>query len=789
MPIKIIDLELSDKLEPVWGMEGYEGLCALVRRQSQPIGWIYTGGLNQSFVSSECLLESIRQQLGWQILCHSLRGDVQTLQADPTTLPPISVVVCASDWTIQPELSLRALISLDYPDYEVILVDNASSRRGYAELASKFQIRYVREERPGRAHARNRGFAEARSNIIAFTDGGTCPDRAWLRAIAKVFCQEDVMAVTGLVVPKEQETPAQLHFEHGGYGMGRGLCRRTFTHTILTKAELLWAQHVGAGVNMAFRRRIFKKVGLFDPIFQADIPSDGSDIDMFHRVLVGGHPIVYEPSALVWFTPKRDDLSVNRLVFEHGRSFGLYLLRCLRNRTVKRSSLIRFVVREWMTHRFCKRLLQPGKGTRRLVLRELSGALTSPLAYARRFSSVQSRSTLLEKSIQHLPVGHEEASHPKPSSPEKPSDRLPNTIAVQIVRTWYPHWGKYSGINQFISLVDKSRYHLTTRLVQENDNDFPIRNDVVRRWLGYWLKRQDMAWYNLSDFTAEMKSLCGYLYRKPDIIHYLDGEHSAQFLPRLHQLPAKLRSKLVVSYHQPPDVLDHIIRKDTISRLDCIMLIAPEQQEFFGRLISSEKIRLVLHGIDTTYFKPLQRTSEDDKVRCITVGHNYRDYKTVRQVAEKLKGDSRIEFIAVSPRPTGLEGLPNTTVYKGITDDRLLQLYQQADILFMPLTKATANNALLEGIACGLPVLSTVLPSVKVYLPGHEAILMDKNDPQAFSDAILHLIANPHFRQSMSTAARKRAEELDWANIAPQYEAIYAQLVNTTERFGYNTMS
>jgi len=189
---------------------------------------------------------------------------------------------------------------------------------------------------------------------------------------------------------------------------------------------------------------------------------------------------------------------------------------------------------------------------------------------------------------------------------------------------------------------------------------------------------------------------------------------------------------------------------------------------------------LILHGIDTTYFKPLRRPSQDDTVRCITVGHNYRDYKMVRQVAEQLKGDRRIEFIAVSPRPTGLEGLPNVSIYKGVTDDRLLQLYQQADILFMPLTKATANNALLEGIACGLPVLSTALPSVKAYLPGPEAILIDKNDSQSFSDAILHLVAHPSLRQRMAIAARKRAEELDWSNIAPQYEAIYAQLVHTT---------
>jgi glycosyltransferase involved in cell wall biosynthesis len=96
----------------------------------------------------------------------------------------------------------------------------------------------------------------------------------------------------------------------------------------------------------------------------------------------------------------------------------------------------------------------------------------------------------------------------------------------------------------------------------------------------------------------------------------------------------------------------------------------------------------------------------------------------------------------------------------------------------MPLTKATANNSLLEGIACGVPVLSTALPSIKTYLPGNEAILIDKNDPKEFSDAILHLVDNPPLRQTMSIAARKRAEELDWSNIAPQYESIYSELAD-----------
>jgi glycosyltransferase involved in cell wall biosynthesis len=130
----------------------------------------------------------------------------------------------------------------------------------------------------------------------------------------------------------------------------------------------------------------------------------------------------------------------------------------------------------------------------------------------------------------------------------------------------------------------------------------------------------------------------------------------------------------------------------------------------------------------------------------------------------------------VSSQAREVEGLPNVTLYRGIDDDTLLKLYQQSDILFLPLVQSTANNALLEGIACGLPVVSTYLPSVKAYVPGREAILIKDNDPKQFVDAILHLAHNPSDRKIMGQEARKRAEELDWRTIAPQYEGIYSGL-------------
>ena len=327
--MKIVELELTEEIRPIWGMEGYAGLRVLVRYHREPVGWIYIQRLNQAVIPPECLYEAMRQQIPWQILSSILRADPDAALSKRIQLPAISVIVCVSERTVQLEACLQALAVLTYPDYEVVMVDTASASHGYAQLATKFAVRHVREERSGFASARNRGLTEAQHDIIAFIDGDTQPDQYWLRAIGKVFAQPDVMVVTGCVAPREQETRTQIAFEHGGYGLGRGLRRRTLRRDRLTHTELLWANGFGVGVNMAFRKRVLTEVGPFNPLFQADIPSDGSDIAMFHHVLVVGHTIVYEPAALVWYTPKRDDASLLRLAYEHGRAFGMYVLTCL----------------------------------------------------------------------------------------------------------------------------------------------------------------------------------------------------------------------------------------------------------------------------------------------------------------------------------------------------------------------------------------------------------------------------------------------------------------------------
>jgi GT2 family glycosyltransferase len=382
MPGKVLDVELSKEIRPIYNIEGDALLYILVRYQGRPVGWVSITDLRQLLVPATLLRKVVAEQLGWELVPIVLGEQLTRKVNDGAPTIPVSVVVCTRDRAEQLECCLKALLALEYAHYEIIVVDNAPKDDATARLVSDLPVRYVCETRPGLNWARNRGIAEARHSIIAFTDDDACPDRLWLQAIVRAFVESEVMAVTGLVAPAELETTAQIFFEFGYGGMGHGFRRRTVRRNALTDGELLWASAFGVGANMAFRRELFDIIGPFDVALDVGTPSGGGgDIEMFHRLVAHGYTLVYEPAALVWHTHRRYFASLRRQLYDNGRSFGAYLLTCMHNRTVGRLAILRFMVWEWVGGWILRRLLHPRRFPRHLIWIELFGAFVSPLAY------------------------------------------------------------------------------------------------------------------------------------------------------------------------------------------------------------------------------------------------------------------------------------------------------------------------------------------------------------------------------------------------------------------------
>ena len=108
----------------------------------------------------------------------------------------VSVVIPAYNEEKSLAATLERVCALDYPDFEVIVVDNASSDRT-GEIARQFPVKVVREEKKGLLHARERGRTEATGELIANIDADCLPAADWLSEGVRRFRHDGIVAVSG----------------------------------------------------------------------------------------------------------------------------------------------------------------------------------------------------------------------------------------------------------------------------------------------------------------------------------------------------------------------------------------------------------------------------------------------------------------------------------------------------------------------------------------------------------------------------------------------------------------
>jgi len=108
--------------------------------------------------------------------------------------PRVTVFVPAFNEEKLIGLTLERLRNQDFDEeYELLVIDNASTDMT-AELAKRHGARVVREEQKGNRFAVERGFAEARGDIIIQTDADTLPDDQFVRVLADAYRDTDVIA-------------------------------------------------------------------------------------------------------------------------------------------------------------------------------------------------------------------------------------------------------------------------------------------------------------------------------------------------------------------------------------------------------------------------------------------------------------------------------------------------------------------------------------------------------------------------------------------------------------------
>jgi len=381
LPIRVADLEIAGGVPDLPRCHGYGGVYLLLRRHGYPLGSV-TLSVSEDRVHEGAIEAAMHRRLSRQNKSALLLDNHVVVSRDT---PGISIVVCTRDRPRSLERCLKSLARLEYPTYEVIVVDNASISEATRQLAHTAGVRYVREERPGLDWARNCGYKAARYDIVAYTDDDTEVDPRWLAGLGAAFEDPAVRAVSGLVLPAAMDTEAEVLFELCYGGMGKGTTSREWDPALLSASQRIGAHHLGVGANMAFRRSLLQELGGFDTALDVGTPSHGGgDLDIFHRSLMAGAVVRYQPAALVRHHHRRDMLGLRRQLTDNGRAFGVYLLTIFKRGAIPRHNTAWYTMRIWLgwligriVKRFARRELLPLP----LLLAEFWGAVQSPFAF------------------------------------------------------------------------------------------------------------------------------------------------------------------------------------------------------------------------------------------------------------------------------------------------------------------------------------------------------------------------------------------------------------------------
>jgi GT2 family glycosyltransferase len=220
--------------------------------------------------------------------------------------PSITVAVCAYNAASTLDECLRHTCALDYPNLEILVIDDGSRDETAAIARRHPRARLVEVPHGGLSVARNVAIKEASGELVAYLDSDAYPEPDWPYYLALGLDGPRVGGVGGPNLPPQSDPPVAQRVAASPGGP---------VHVMLSDDR---AEHV-PGCNMAFWRDVLVAAGGFDPIYT----SAGDDVDVSWRILDRGWEIAFHPAAVVWHHPRCTTRAYLRQQVGYGRSEAL----------------------------------------------------------------------------------------------------------------------------------------------------------------------------------------------------------------------------------------------------------------------------------------------------------------------------------------------------------------------------------------------------------------------------------------------------------------------------------
>lgn len=375
MPYSIHEIEVTQPLPTLTLAENVTGVGLIVRRYDRAIGFLMQPW-NQAQIDGNTIASWIAEKLSAKIIQEAIRDEWE--RSEMANCPSLTVAICTKDRPDQLARCLNSLLKLQA--FEIIVIDNAPTDDRTKELVATLPtVRYVQEPKAGLNFARNRALEVANTELLAFLDDDVIVDRLWFEGLITAWAENpDAVAWTGLVLPYELDTEAQLLFESRG-GFGRGFEKIRYGQ-ILPQNPLYpcGAGIFGAGCNMAFRRDVLLKLGGFDEALDTGAPlPGGGDLDIFYRIIRSNNVLVYEPQYLVYHQHRRESGKLRRQYWSWGLGLMAFVAKSYQIDPEQRGKFQRLV--RWWFQQQSKQLIKSWLGRHPLpadmILAEIFGGI------------------------------------------------------------------------------------------------------------------------------------------------------------------------------------------------------------------------------------------------------------------------------------------------------------------------------------------------------------------------------------------------------------------------------
>jgi glycosyltransferase involved in cell wall biosynthesis len=346
-------------------------------------------------------------------------------------------------------------------------------------------------------------------------------------------------------------------------------------------------------------------------------------------------------------------------------------------------------------------------------------------------------------------------------------------LVVSLAYYRLPHLDAESGY------VQVRRYLADKTTVEYLDPWCPraLPDRVVRR-LG---ARPRAAFYEPASVPIELAGARRLLTRPDHLVHLLYGEAHYWYLATL---PGHGRGALVATFHQPPPVFARVWRprwpRLQLRALDAIVATSTAQRDHLAAVAGPDRVAFVPLGANCFYFRPGPAPAKDVQ-EVLSVGSWLRDVPTLRATLERIaarRPDVRLRVIAGERHLDALRGIPGVRLESGISSARLLDAYRSADVFLHVVAHSTGNTALMEALACGVPVVATDTGGARDYVDDSCAVLLPP-DPDRLADAAIGLLDDDARRVEFAEAARENALRFDWPHIAWSLLQVYDRALHS----------